>query len=128
MRLDHAGVRASDLERSIAFYGQVFGLELEARFHFGDEELAFLRADGGGWIELISTTPSTRAATGVVDHIALEVDDVAAELRRLRVRGVELLDAEPLWVGSLGAKIGFCRGPDGERIELIERAAHEPVR
>jgi catechol 2,3-dioxygenase-like lactoylglutathione lyase family enzyme len=63
----------------------------------------------------------------VVDHLALEVDDLDAWLARLRERGVRLLDEAPIEVPTLGARILFCLGPDGERIELFEQRAPEPA-
>jgi glyoxylase I family protein len=109
----------ADLERSVSFYRDLLGLREHMRFNFGRERLAFLHA-GGGWIELIED----RAApppTGVVDHIALRVDDLHALVARLRSASVHMLDNAPIVVPELPARIQFCVGPDGERIELIER-------
>jgi hypothetical protein len=41
-------------------------------------------------------------------------------VRTLRELGVTLVDAQPLVVPQLNARILFCLGPDGERIELFE--------
>ena len=46
---------------------------------------------------------------------------------RLRASGVPLLDEAPVEVPALGARILFCLGPDGERIELFEQRAPEPL-
>ena len=117
--LDHAGVHVSDLERSVAFYRDVLGLREQTRFTLGNEQLVFLAA-GAGLVELIADG-SGRRATGAVDHLALRVTDLDAQLPRLREAGVQLLDETPVEVRSLNARILFCVGPDGERIELIER-------
>ena len=117
--LDHAGVYVADVERSVAFYCDVLGLREHTRFSFGDEKLVFLAA-GAGWIELIKT-PETERGTGLVDHFALRVDDLDALLPRLRAARVRVLDETPLEVPQLGARILFVLGPDGERVELIER-------
>jgi methylmalonyl-CoA/ethylmalonyl-CoA epimerase len=114
-------VYVTDLERSVAFYREVFGLEAGASFTLGDERIAFLAA-GAGWVELIQDRSHTGSpGRGVVDHLALRVDDLEAMLARLRALKVELLDGEPIVVPDLGARIAFCLGPDAERIELIER-------
>jgi len=117
--LDHAGVLVADLERSVRFYCDILGLREATRFELGAERLVFLAA-GGGWIELIHDG-SARREGGVVDHVALRVDDLDATAERLRQRDVQLLDERPLEVAELNARILFCLGPDGERIELIER-------
>jgi catechol 2,3-dioxygenase-like lactoylglutathione lyase family enzyme len=119
LALDHAGIHVADLERSIAFYTRVFGLQLETRFEFDAERLAFL-ATSNGWIELIADGGPPRL-TGVVDHVALRVASIEALLPRLRAAGVSLIDQQPVRVPELNARILFCLGPDGERIELIER-------
>ncbi len=108
-----------DLARSIAFYRDAFGLVDDGRITLGSEHIAFMRA-GSGWVELIADAGAARS-TGVVDHLALRVDDLRAAMAGLRVMGVTLLDEAPLEVAELGARILFCAGPDGERIELIER-------
>jgi lactoylglutathione lyase len=112
-------VHVTDLERSVAFYRDVLGLREQSRFTLGCERLVFLSA-GDGWIELVADDGSARGI-GAVDHLALRVDDVEALGTRLRAAGVVLLDERPVEVPELDARILFCLGPDGERIELIER-------
>ena len=120
-RLHHAGVHVRSLERSIAFYQAVFGMRLSEQLSLGRERLAFLET-GSARIELIHDGADGRG-TGVVDHLALEVDALEPWLSRLRDLRVPLLDEAPIEVPSLGARILFCLGPDGERIELFERRA-----
>jgi lactoylglutathione lyase len=117
--LHHVGLYVASLERSIAFYRDTFDLELAERFLFGGEDIAFLRL-GGARLELLETDAQARRPTAVVDHLALEVDNLDAVVGRLRERGVPLLDEAPIAVPALGARILFCVGPDGERIELLE--------
>jgi lactoylglutathione lyase len=118
--LDHAGVHVADLERSVAFYRDVLGLEERTRLRLGHERLVFFAA-GAGFLELIADDTTSPRAAGVVDHVALRVADLDAQVARLRAAEVRLLDAAPVDVRELNARILFCVGPDGERIELIER-------
>ena len=124
-RLHHAGVHVASLERSIAFYQTVFGLRLAERLSLGAEQLAFLEV-GSSRVELIADGTAGRA-TGVVDHVAFEVEDLDGWVSRLRQHGVRLLDEAPIEVPALGARILFCLGPDGERIELFEQRTPEPA-
>jgi lactoylglutathione lyase len=119
MRLDHVAVHVANLERSLAFYRDVLNLRVEARFRLHDEELVFLSTDDG-LIELIHDATSPRP-TGLVDHLALRVDDLDAWLRRVKSSGIRLLDASPISVPDISARIAFCLGPDAERIEFIQR-------
>jgi catechol 2,3-dioxygenase-like lactoylglutathione lyase family enzyme len=107
------------LEHSLVFYRDVFELQVAERLTFGGEELAFLRI-GSARLELIQAAASDAHATGVLDHVAFEVHDLDALLSDLNARGVELLDPNPVPVPALNARIAFCLGPDGERIELFE--------
>ena len=124
MRLHHVGVHVVDLERSIGFYEGVFGLRVAQRLVLGDEELAFLDT-GRGVVELIADGSGGRTAGGVVDHLAFEVGDLEGWGRWLEAHGVVALDPAPIAVPGLGVRIRFWQGPDGERIELLERAWRE---
>jgi len=117
--LHHAGVYVTNLDRSIAFYGDAFGLEVAERISLANEKIAFLHV-GPARLELLEHGRAQRP-TGVVDHVAFEVDDLDALLAHLRKHGVTLLDDTPLPVPALAARILFCLGPDAERIELFER-------
>jgi catechol 2,3-dioxygenase-like lactoylglutathione lyase family enzyme len=115
--LHHAGLRVSNLERSIVFYHDVFGLELAERLSFGAEQIAFMSV-GSSHLELIEAAGAARP-TGVVDHVAFEIENLAAWLHRFRTL-VTLVDQAPVLVPRLHARILFCLGPDDERIELFE--------
>jgi lactoylglutathione lyase len=117
--LHHAGLYVADLEQSIAFYQAAFGLEVAERLTFGVEQIAFLRA-GAARLELIDSPEVRSRGAGVVDHIAFEVPDLDAALEHLRQLGIRLIDANPIKVPALSARIAFVEGPDHERIELIE--------
>jgi catechol 2,3-dioxygenase-like lactoylglutathione lyase family enzyme len=116
--LHHAGLYVENLERSIAFYHAVFGLVVAEVSSFGEEKIAFL-AVGSARLELIETTTPPRPS-GVVDHVALEVDDLDALQPHLRKHAVTVLDPTPILIPELQARIQFCLGPDAERIELFE--------
>src|SRR5919201_108257 len=72
--LHHSGVPVTNLERFIAFYGAVFELRVIERLALGSEQLALLVASRSR-VELIADGAAGRA-TGVVDHLAFEVDDL----------------------------------------------------
>ncbi len=117
MQLHHTAILVGDLERSIDFYCRLFGFRVVERGEFDGDPLAFL-VIRGGLIELVQEGAGN-LPEGVVNHIAFLVDDLPAEMTRLRLAGVPFLDEEPVPVYS-GARIAFCEGPDGELIELME--------
>ena len=126
--LQHCALVVSDLERSRGFYGGMLGLtEIERPSHF---------AFGGAWLQagrdevhLIvesdttmragASAPETALRAGMVTHLALEVDDLAAMLARVEEHGVEI-GGGPMARGD-GVDQAFVRDPDGYVIEFFER-------
>jgi diaminopimelate decarboxylase len=144
--LDHVSVTSGDLDRSLAFYVGLLGLELRDRGEArgGSFEItgvpdpsvrwADVLLDGGQVLELIqymsprgrshNAAPNDPGAT----HLALRVEDAPAVHARLTEAGVEtrsaptLIDEPGPWQG---ASAFYAIDPDGVILELIEPAAHE---
>jgi methylmalonyl-CoA/ethylmalonyl-CoA epimerase len=118
-RIDHVGIACHDLAAKIAFYESVFDLTVVSR-EVNEEQgvreamLRVAAAPGGSsWIQLLEPlgpdTPVGRfiAKRGPgMHHVAFEVDDVAAELARLRAEGARLVDVEPR-PGLFGLEVAF---------------------
>lgn len=120
-KVAHIGLVVKDAERSSLFYQQILNCEKVNSYQDEHVKLIFLNSDGQ-IIELIqhlqeNTTERHRA--GVVDHIAFEVEDVHAEIKRLSAAGVPLLSNKP-WSLGKSLKNFFCLGPDGERLEFMQ--------
>jgi len=125
-KIDHVGVMVADLEKSLAFYTEVVGLELRSRFPHanGALQLAFLGAPGSGGteIELIQGYNAGLPAEGKTHHFAVTVDDVEAEYARLKRLGVPFVDGfGEIDVLPNGHRFFFVHGPDGEWIEFFQR-------
>jgi len=113
--LSHIGIFAKDIDVSIDFYKRLgFSLDKEADVGV---RLAFLSA-GTCLIELIEQAESR--AAGVVDHIAMEVDDIAAAVADAIKNGIAVNAADIKFVDILGGiKNVFFTGPNGERLEFF---------
>lgn len=123
--LDHVVLRVADVERSIAFYGDVLGCPIERRL---DElGLVQLRA-GSALIDLVGLdTPLGRAGGGAVaeegrnvDHFALTLEsfDEPAIRAHLATHGIEAGDTgERYGATGFGPSI-YLRDPDGNTVEL----------
>ena len=122
----HTMIRVFDLEKSMAFYREAFGLELVERFDFDDFTLAYLRNDENDFeIELTWNHDQQEPydhGTGY-GHLAVAVEDLEGERARFEKAGfaprnlVEMKhDGKPL------ARIFFVADPDGYQIEVIESA------
>jgi len=110
----HVGIAVADLDASLLVYEELFGARLEHRESVEDQgvEAASLRV-GESRIELLRPlgpdTPVGRflAKRGPgMHHVAFEVDDVGAELVRLRAEGAQLIDDSPRR-GLFGLQVAF---------------------
>ncbi len=124
MRILHTMLRVGDLERSIAFYTNVLGMELLRRKDYpaGKFTLAFI----GYGDETENTVLELTYNWGVdkyelgtaFGHIALEVPDVYAACEKMRAAGGKIIrEAGPMNAGT--TIIAFLEDPDGYQIELI---------
>lgn len=105
MRFDHIGVLTSDLDAACAFARDVLGLG-DPVSDFRAEEYGLTGVFfglGAGRLEMLRfDEPGHRLPDGVttrIDHIAVEVDDLDAEVERLGAKGVQFqgpLDPAPV--------------------------------
>ena len=114
--LAHIGIMVKDIDASIDFYKRLgFTLDREESLSI---RLAFLSA-GSCLIELIEKG-ETRTA-GVVDHVAVVVDDIYATIEHANKNGIKIDVSTISEVPILGGvKNVFFEGPDGERLEFFE--------
>lgn len=119
-RIHHVAVRVTDMTRSIAFYERHFGLRVASRDTLASgATIAFLAHEGGtSQLELIEGLSDHHPGDGLVHHVAFQVDDVAATFERLRDAGVALIEAAPQELPN-GRRLFSCRGPDGERLQVV---------
>ena len=125
MRMLHTMLRVGDLERSLAFYTDVLGMQLLRRKDYasGRFTLAFL---GYGdekdhtVLELTHNWDTEHYDLGDgYGHIALGVQDIQATCAGIADRGGRLVrEPGPMKHGS--TVIAFLEDPDGYKVELIE--------
>ena len=131
--LDHAGTSVASLAVSEAFYRDVFGFaHVEDTFTLAKYNLSgmVLRNDAGARIELFEKQGSVpmRAADpneGTAYHgwfqVAFASRDVAADYARVVAAGA--IEIKPPFIAPDGkTTVAFVADPDGNLIELIERA------
>lgn len=125
-RLLHVMLRVSDLETSIAFYKDVFGMTLFRKKDYptGRFTLAFLgygTEETGCALELTHNwdTDSYEIGTGY-GHIAIGVDDVYAACDKIRDKG-GVITREPGPMKHGTTVLAFVEDPDGYKIELLAR-------
>jgi lactoylglutathione lyase len=128
MRFLHTMLRVGNLDRSIAFYRDVMGMELFSRRDFpeGKFTLAFLgyaRNPEQAEIELTFNWDVASYELGTAyGHVALGVDDIHAVCERIRGAGGKITrEPGPMKHGT--TVIAFVQDPDGYKIELIEESS-----
>jgi methylmalonyl-CoA/ethylmalonyl-CoA epimerase len=125
-RIDHVGIAVDDIDAAQALYERLWGAVPVGRDSLPDTEVVLL-AVGDTRIELVASrgpeTPVGKflASRGPgMHHVAFEVADVAAELRRLAGEGAELIDEAPR-PGAFGHTVAFVhpRSLGGVLAELV---------
>lgn len=122
-KLLHTRYRVQDLDRSLAFYKDVLGLQETSRHTSGrGSQLVFLKAPGGDEeIELCKFDESGPVQVGPdLTHLAFEVDDLEAFAAEIAAKGYPLSDGPHRSSG--GSVIAFVDAPEGYEIELIQKA------
>ncbi len=115
-KMDHIGLYVSDLERSVKFYGDLFGFPVHRRLEMGETKIAFLDI-GEGLLELVYKPESPgRPAEGRWAHVAYHVEDYDGIVSKLEGKGIPL-DKRALGDGS---RIAFFKDPDGHDVEISE--------
>ena len=127
-KMIHAMIRVLDLDRSLNFYRDSFGLHVSQMLDFPDFSLAYLRNPESDF-ELELTLNKGRAeaythGTGY-GHVAVCVDDLDAEHARMKALGLAANDIKEFKNGDrLIARFFFMQDPDGYKIEVLQRHGH----
>jgi catechol 2,3-dioxygenase-like lactoylglutathione lyase family enzyme len=137
--IHHTAISTPDLERAVAFYRDAFGFAPTLDFAWDEGNEAFRRTHaapetkgrvvmlerGASRLEIFqyekpvptrAPGPRPNADHGIC-HLCFEVQDIDAEVGRLRRAGVRFL-SDP--VPQAYVKVCYGRDPDGNLFELIE--------
>ncbi len=128
-RLDHVGVAVEDLDAALERYTAGLGLAVGHRETVAEQGVEAVLLDvGGSHVELLrplaADTPVGRflARRGPgLHHVAYGVDDIDAELERLRGAGLRLLDERPRR-GIRGSRVAFLhpQAAGGVLTEIVQ--------
>lgn len=124
MRLMHIMLRVGNLERSLAFYTEVLGMQFlhQDDYPEGKFTLAFL-----GYGDEANNTVLELTYNWDVEHydlgngfghIAIEVDDIYKACEKIKTQGGKVVrEPGPMKHGSV--TLAFVEDPDGYKIELL---------
>ena len=139
----HIGITVSDLDKSIAFYRDVLGLTLDRIEppHKSRERklgvpgavvrigiMKYGEKDSIELIQYLNPEPPNKVGPPVnaisAMHICFRVDDIEAEMKRLKALGVEFVGGDDYEVNSYGPLKGlkwvYFKDPDGTNLEIQE--------
>jgi methylmalonyl-CoA/ethylmalonyl-CoA epimerase len=129
-RLTHVGIAVKSIDKSSDLFARLFGVMTSDTEEVADQKVraAFFRFGEGG-IELLEpTSPDSAIAKFIekrgegVHHLSFEVDDIEAEILRLKREGFRMIDEKPR-LGAEGFKIAFLhpKSTNGVLVEISER-------
>lgn len=126
MRILHTMLRVGNLDKSLAFYTDVLGMQLLRRQDYpeGKFTLAFVGyqdESDGAVLELTHNWDTEKYDPGSgYGHIAIEVEDAYRTCELVKQRGGKVVrEAGPMKHGT--TVIAFVEDPDGYKIEFIQR-------
>jgi len=111
-----------DMESMRRFYGEHLGLDQSAECRFADMWCEFKARDG----KTVALDTFSAQAAPSAPYMALETDDIEAEVQRLKSFGVTV--ARDVWAnnnedGRENCKMAIVTDPDGNAVMLHQTAA-----
>ncbi|MBW1941562.1 MAG: methylmalonyl-CoA epimerase [Deltaproteobacteria bacterium] len=126
-KVSHIGLAVNNLEEARTFFRENFGLSVAGNESFGELIFSFIPMEGTNLELLQSTEPDGQIAKFIqnrgqgVHHISFEVDDIQAELDRLKAKGISLINEKP-YLNAHKDLVAFIHPKStlGVLIELIQ--------
>ena len=127
-KINHIGIVVGDIDEALKFWRDAMGIEIS---HIEDvpsqkSQVAFLPV-GESEVELVKPTSDDSGAAkflqergGGMHHLCLEVTDITTKLADLKVKGIRLINEEPIVLP--GRKMAFIhpKSTGGVLVELYE--------
>ena len=119
LKIDHIHFYSGDIEKMAAYFRDVFGGTETSR----DERSIRMDVKGSPLNLMTLDHKTEQFETGKsrrgLDHIGFLVKDIEATLEEMKKKGVKI--STDLKVLPGGTKMAFVDGPEGIRIEVMER-------
>jgi len=128
MKINHLGIATKGIDEALKFW-HALGLENVHTEEVAEQKVRVAMLPiGETKIELLEATSEDSPIAkfiekrgGGIHHIAVEVEDIAASLKKLKSEGARLIDEEPR-IGAEGCLIAFVHpaSSGGVLLELIQ--------
>lgn len=124
MKFLHSMIRVKDLKKSLEFYCDFLGLEVQEIKELDDCKLYFLgnKESGETQIELTDNfeKPEKYENGNAFGHFAFGIENMDEARDKIKKFGYEWL-YEPFKLNAVSSLIAFIKDPDGNEIELIQK-------
>ena len=129
-RLTHVGIAVKSIDRSSDLFSKLFGISEEHSEEVAAQNVkaAFFRVGEGG-IELLEPTGADSPVAKFIEkrgegvhHLSFEVDDIVAEIARLKKEGFQMIDEKPR-MGADGFRVAFLhpKSTNGVLVEISQK-------
>ncbi len=117
-------VRVKDLKKSLEFYCDFLGMQVQKVKELEDCKLYFLGNDESGDVQIELTDnfekPDKYDNGNAFGHFAFQTDNMNEVENNLKNFGYKWL-YEPFQLSAVSSTIAFIKDPDGNEIELIQK-------
>ena len=114
MKVKYATIIVENMEKSVKFYTEVMGFEVDSQYNpLPGVMITLLKGEGDAMIELIKNTENEIGLFSV----GMEVKDLDKTVKELKFKGANLtMNPVPITDGFLA----FLEDPNGAKIALIQ--------
>ena len=129
MKINHLGIATKGIDDALKFWADALGLENVHTETVEDQKVRVAMLPVGETrIELLEPTSDDSPISkflekrgGGIHHVAVEVEDIVAALKKLKSEGARLIDEEPR-IGAEGCLVAFVHpaATGGVLLELVQ--------
>src|SRR5215203_5977587 len=129
MKINHLGIATKGIEEALKFWEDALGLENVHTETVEDQKVRVAMLPiGESRIELLEPTSEDSPISkflekrgGGIHHVAVQVEDIETSLKRLKDKGMRLIDESPR-VGAEGCLVAFVHpsSANGVLLELVQ--------
>ena len=113
--VQHVHLKTPDPQKTAQFYIDNFGATMKSEAANGNIQLNLHGLQLN--VTTIQAAQKRKQMMGI-EHIALQTDDYAGAISKLKSNGAHIMLEQ---VGSNGRHVAFIEAPDGAQMELIEK-------
>jgi methylmalonyl-CoA/ethylmalonyl-CoA epimerase len=123
-KVEHVGIMVKNIDETLKFYKDVLGVK-PADIKLGEVPGAMKMATihlSEGVIELLQNLDpkAPKIEADVIDHMAIEVDDIVQSLSWLKSKGATLIHEKPMQLPG-GRKVAFFKPANSQvAIEMVQ--------